>query len=716
MVKKYKKQDPHRSREQKKYKHPVPSREHILRYLKEVKKPVELDSLLAAFELTKEKEVEGFVFRIKAMLRDGQIKKNRKGGFVPLDQSNLQAGIVLGHADGFGFIQLENGDDDVFVSEKEMRALFVGDKVLIQRRISKSRRREEAHVVKVLKRNTTEIVGRLVVGNGSTYVQPDDRKQPQRVLLSSSNRQGANPDDFVVIKITKQPTRNHLASGEIIKVIGNDLTPGLEIDLAVMNHKIPFEWPKAVLKQARQFSKKVAAADCENRLDLRELPFVTIDGEDAKDFDDAVFCQPQDKGWVLYVAIADVAHYVKPGSALDKEAYQRGNSVYFPGSVVPMLPEVLSNGLCSLRPKVDRLTMVAKLEINAKGELTNSSFHNAVIHSHARLTYTQVAEMLDKQKEHALLPALNHLHQLYQQLLARRIERGALDFTTTETKILFNDFGKIDKIVPTERNQAHRIIEECMLMANVAVANYLEKSKLPTLFRVHELPQQTRIDQLRDFLKLFAIPLAGGNAPSSKDFAEVLQTIEKRPDAHLLQITVLRTLSQAVYKSSNDGHFGLAYEGYTHFTSPIRRYPDLMVHRALKWALNQDTKKSFAYTAEDVTDIALHCSQTERRADLATREAVDRLKCDFMENKVGNEFSGKIVDVTNFGVFVELDQFYVQGLVHITSLKKDYYRFDEVQRVLKGEKTNVSFRLGQPVKIIVSRVDKDRRFIDFDLA
>jgi ribonuclease R len=716
VAKKYKKNDPHRHREKQKYQNPVPSREFILEHLNEVKKPVALPELLADFGLIKPEEQDGFLYRLKAMLRDGQLYKDRSGGFTPVDSKNLLAGTVQGHPDGYGFVIVEGEHDDIFLSEKEMKGVFPGDHVLVRLKSSRSRRRKEGRIIKVVQRHTKELVGRLIMGNGQAYVQPDDRSCSHRILLNSKDTKGAAADDYVVIRIVQQPTPRYCANGEIVRVIGDDLMPGLEVDLAISNFKIPHEWSSQVKKELKSFSTKVDSASYFDRLDLRHLSFVTIDGEDAQDFDDAVYCEPISSGWVLYVAIADVAHYVKPGSALDEEARLRGNSVYFPGRVVPMLPEVLSNGLCSLKPKEDRLTMVAKIHVNATGDVVEAEFYNAVIFSHARLTYSEVAKTLKEQTPGPLLGALNNLNSLYLVLHERRNSRGALDFRTTETQIVFNNLDKIDKIIPTERNDAHRLIEEFMLLANVAVAKKLESSSIPAIYRVHGAPDSNRVSQLRDFLKLFGLALGGGDEPSSLDFARVLDEIHQRDDGHLLQTTVLRTLSQAVYKEKNEGHFGLAYKGYTHFTSPIRRYPDLMVHRALKWVLSKNKPNEFPMNQQQISEIAAHCSLMERRADLATRDATDRLKCDYMEDKLGAEFDGTVVDVTSFGLFVELNRIYVQGLVHVTTLKKDYYRYDELQRSLTGEKSGVAYRLGTPVRIIVSRVDKDRRFIDFNIA
>ncbi len=716
MVKKYNKKDPKRKQESQKYDHPVPSREYILQYMKERKVPVFLRDFLHAFSIKKEPEVDGFIYRLKAMLRDGQLHQNRKGAFSLSVNLKLVAGNVVGHPDGYGFVLAEDGKGDFFVPEKQMAGLFSGDRVLVRPAGKKHGRKREGKIIEILERNTQELVGRFHWHNGMCIVSPDNKRIPQDVIIAKEDIDGAQEGDYVRIEIIQQPTPRHSAMGQVIEVIGNELTPGMEIDLSIHNHGIPYVWPDAVLAEAGQYDVEINPADIDGRLDCRDLPFVTIDGEDARDFDDAVYCEPSESGWNLYVAIADVAHYVKVDSALDITAKDRGNSVYFPGRVVPMLPEVLSNELCSLKPEVDRLVMVVKVALDSAANVTSYEFNNAVIRSHQRFTYTKVATVLESQEQHQYLPQLNNLYKLYQLLLAQREKRGALDFFTTETRIIFNDKGKIEKIVPTERNEAHRIIEECMLVANVAAADFLLVNEIPSLFRNHDTPETGKLEQLRAFLQLCGEQLPGGDKPTPKHYSNLLAKIAAREDFFLIQTFILRSLQQAVYSQENKGHFGLAYDSYAHFTSPIRRYPDLLVHRAIKHLLSKKNLKKFHYDAQQAESMALHCSTTERRADLATREALDRLKCDFMKDKVGSIHEGVIVDVTNFGVFVELKDIYVQGLVHITSLKNDYYRFDEVKKMLIGKRGGATYTLNDEVKVLVSRVDLDERKIDFDLA
>ena len=499
------------------------------------------------------------------------------------------------------------------------------------------------------------------------------------------------------------------------------MAPGMEIQVAILAHGIPNEWPDEVHASLKNIPDAVHAANIKNRTDLRHLPFVTIDGEDAKDFDDAVFCKPKPKGgYQLYVAIADVSHYVSVGSPLDKEAALRGNSVYFPENVVPMLPEVLSNGICSLKPEVDRLCMVMEMAITAEGKIQRSRVYRGVIHSKARLTYTAVSEWLKSgvctRSDQALIfPALQNLYALYHVLLKTRKARGAMDFDTTETRIVFDEHRKIQRIVPVIRNDAHRLIEECMLAANVATARFLEKSGIPTLYRVHPAPAEDKLTALRQFLGEFGLTLGGGKKPSPKDFQKTLTLVGDKPERHLIETVMLRSLKQAQYIEANDGHFGLAYPVYTHFTSPIRRYPDLLIHRAIGHLLDhQSSPEGFAYDDKEMARLGKHSSVTERRADEATREVTAWLKCEYMQDKIGQTFQGKIAGVTGFGIFVELNDIYVEGLVHITSLKRDYYAFDAVKHRLVGERTGHTYRLGDPMTVLVARVDLDERKIDFE--
>ncbi len=718
MVKRYRKKDPHLTREAGLYEHPVPSREFILQYLEEVARPVTFRHLLDAFDLQKPEKKEGLRRRLNAMERDGQCMSNRRGSYALVKKMDLVRGVVQGHRDGFGFLIPDDGNSDIFLPAREMRSVFSDDVVLVRITNPKDRR-PEGSIVEVLEHNTHQIVGRYYEEEGIAFVDPDNKSISQDIVVPKDQQANAKHGQFVVIEITSQPTKRRHAMGRVIEVLGDHLTPGMEVQLAIRSYEIPFKWPDDVLREAKKFPAELLVTDKKDREDLRQLPFVTIDGEDAKDFDDAVFCEPvKTGGWNLYVAIADVSHYVRIDSALDSEARERGNSVYFPAKVIPMLPETLSNNLCSLKPNVDRLAITCRMRIDEEGHVRGHRFTESIIHSHARLTYSEVAAMLDgKQTKHQkLLPHMKEFHRLYKKLQKQRVVRGAIEFETLETRIEFDKKGKIKRIVPSVRNVAHRMIEEAMLAANVSTAQWLEKENIPILYRIHEGPEEQKLLALRDFLKAFGLRLTGGNKPTSMDYAKLLTRVEKRPDAHLLQTVMLRSLRQAMYLPENVGHFGLSYEGYCHFTSPIRRYPDLLVHRALKHILHRRAVKKFHYDEKMMIELGEHCSMTERRADRATRDADDWLKCEFMLDKIGQEFNGRIVEVTGFGVFVELDQIYVQGLLHITSLQNDYYHHDPTHHLLRGKRSGKIYRLGDPIRVLVSKVDLDQRKIDFELA
>ncbi len=714
-----KKKDPFLSREAANYSHPVPSREFIIQYLEETGKPTSFKDLLENFQLKSEEEIEGIQRRLKAMQRDGQLMANRRGSYALVTQMELIKGRVIGHRDGFGFLAPDEGGKDIFLSARQMRAVFNDDRVLVRVTHTDERSRAEGIIVEVLERNTSVTVGRFYKEGSVAFVKPDNKAITQDIIIPLDESSGAESGQFVELEITTQPSLRRQPTGRIIKILGDPLTPGVEVELAIRAYNLPYEWPTELLDEASHIKPTVQVSDYEGREDLRELYFVTIDGEDARDFDDAVYCEPlKEGGWLLYVAIADVGHYVKPGTALDTEAELRGNSVYFPSRVIPMLPEVLSNELCSLKPHQDRLSMVSEMRVSAEGKLLGHRFYEAVIHSHARLTYHQVAQWLGAETKDApqeLMPYLKELHRLYKKLLSQRELRGAIDFDSVETKIVFNAQGKIERIVPTERNEAHRLIEEMMLLANVAASEFVSGAKIPALYRNHELPDEQKLSALRDFLQAFGLRLTGNDRPSAMDYAMLLERIQKRPDAHLLQTVLLRSLKQAHYSPTNAGHFGLAFDGYCHFTSPIRRYPDLLLHRAIKHVLNKKSAQTFPVTHQRMQDLGEHFSTTERRADRATREALDWLKCDYMKDRVGESFEGVICDVTGFGVFVELKNIYVQGLLHISSLRDDYYHHDTTHHTLVGKHSGVVYRLGDPISVKIAHVALDDRKIDFEL-
>jgi len=714
--------DPHHQREAKKYQNPIPSREFILQTLTEHGVPMEFGEVAGALDLEDEQDLVALERRLGAMVRDGQLVRNRRDAFCLVNKRDLIAGRVIGHPDGFGFVKPDDGGDDLYLYPKEMRGLFHGDRAVVRVTGRDRRGRLEGSVVEVLERCTTSVVGRLYSESGVGFVVPDNKRLSHDVIIPSDRLMGAAQGQIVVAEITDQPTRRTQPIGRVVEVLGDHMGPGMETAIAMRAHDIPSVWPEAVEAQIADFTEEVPEAAKEGRTDLRDTPLVTIDGADARDFDDAVFCERKPKGWRLLVCIADVSAYVQPDSPLDREALNRGNSVYFPDRVIPMLPEVLSNGLCSINPQVDRLCMTCELYVNREGRVTRSRFFEAVMRSHARLTYDQVAAMIvdgdpDLCERHAgLLPHLHELYHLFQALAEARGVRGAIDFDTVETKFVFNDAKRIESIEPQVRNDAHRIIEECMLAANVAAARLFQRKKMPALFRIHETPKEEKLSDLREFLAELGLNLPGGNKPTAKDYGTLLQAVKGRPDAHLIQTVLLRSMQQAMYSSDNVGHFGLAYDAYTHFTSPIRRYPDLIVHRIIKHILAGGTAADLDYSKAELQQIGEQCSGTERRADEATRDAEDWLKCEYMRDKIGDEFDGTITSVQGFGIFVELDGVYVDGLVHITALDNDYYHFDPVGHRLTGERTGQVYRLGDRLRVKVAAVNLDERKIDFVLA
>ncbi|MBK5966359.1 ribonuclease R [Thiocystis minor] len=711
--------DPHRQREAKKYANPIPSREFILDTLTSNGVPQSFEELATTLTLTDEEDRIALERRLGAMVRDGQLVRNRNQAFCLVNKRDLIAGRVIGHPDGFGFVRPDEGGDDLYLYAKEMRALFHGDRVVVRVSGRDRRGRLEAAVVEILERNTRTVVGRLYQESGVGFVMPDKKRLTHDIVIPSDRMEGAQQGQIVVAEITDQPTSRTQPIGRIVEVLGDHMGPGMETDIAIRTHDLPVDWPEEVKAEVAELAAEVPETAKEGRTDLRKLALVTIDGADARDFDDAVYCERKPKGWKLLVCIADVSSYVVPGTALDTEAKSRGNSVYFPDRVIPMLPEILSNGLCSLNPQVDRLCMTAELYINAEGKVTRTRFFEGVMRSQARLTYDQVAAMVvdgdaDLCAQYAdVLPRLHELYQLYQVLHAARVERGAIDFDTTETKFEFTNQGRIEAVVPLIRNDAHKLIEECMLAANVAAARLFERKRIPALYRIHDTPSEEKLTDLREFLGQLALKLPGGAKPTAADYAQLLEQVKDRPDRRLIQTVLLRSMQQAMYSADNVGHFGLAFDAYTHFTSPIRRYPDLIVHRIIKHLLAGGTAADLDYSKIDLQQIGEQCSGTERRADEATRDAEDWLKCEFMQDKLGEQFDGTITSVNSFGIFVELDEVHVDGLVHITALDNDYYHFDPIGHRLHGERTGMVYRLGDRLRIQVAAVNLDDRKIDF---
>ena len=711
--------DPHADREASLYETPLPSRELILTTMGEQGVPLSVEELYTILEISDE-ERDIFNRRLNAMEREGQIIKNRKGALCIADKLDLIAGVVQGHPDGFGFLipddKTKVSGDDVFLSPKEMSQVMHGDRAMVRISGLDRRGRPEGKLVEVLERRTQKLVGRVVHSTGVTIVAAEDKRINQDILIPYNMDMQAKPGQVVMVELTEQPSAHAKPMGKVVEILGNYADSGMEIEIALRKHNLPYEFSPAAVKLAESYPKLVQESDFKGRIDLRELPLITIDGETARDFDDAVFAEPQGKGWRLVVAIADVSFYVKPQDALDKCAFERGNSVYFPRRVIPMLPEALSNGLCSLNPEVERLCMVCDMQVDGAGVVKQFKFYPSVMRSKARMTYNQVFEILQNPAaelalEYAwLVPHLNDLYSVYQLMLSQREKRGAIEFETTETIMMFNEQGKIDEIVPSFRNEAHKLIEECMLAANVCAADFLAAHEHPALYRVHEGPTPEKLEALRTFMGEFGFGVGGGDSPHAKDYGKLIDRIRERPDAQLLQTVLLRSMQQAVYSPDNLGHFGLAYEAYAHFTSPIRRYPDLLIHRAIKAVLNGDR-----YKAGDWSQLGEHCSMTERRADDATRDVTNWLKCFYMQDKIGEVFEGTVAAVTSFGLFVALDGVYVEGLVHVTELGNDYFHFDKARHEMTGERTAVRYRLGDRLTIKVVRVDLETAKIDFTL-
>jgi len=715
--------DPHKERESSNYENPIASRELILEVIHEEGAMMH-EEIIERLNLRSEEQLEALRRRLNAMVRDGQLIRNRRDGYVPVNEEDLISGRVIAHPDGFGFLAPDEGDKDIFLHGRQMRTLLHGDRCVVQVSGVDRRGRLEGAVINVTERANDRVVGRLFTESGMSFVMADNKRITQDFLIPADQLNGATEGQIVIVEITQQPTFKARAMGRISDVIGDHMAPGMEIDIAIHAHNIPFLWPDEVKAQVKTIHEEVTEADKEGRVDLTKMPLLTIDGEDARDFDDAVFCEKNGKGWKLYVAIADVSHYVERDSALDQEAYNRSTSVYFPERVIPMLPEVLSNGLCSLNPHVDRLCMVCEMEFNADGKMTSTNFVEAVMHSHARLTYTQVSAMLEdndkalREQYKDVVPHLETLYSLYQVLIKQRKKRGAIDFETTETRIVFDENKRIDCIIPTYRNEAHKIIEECMISANIASARFLGKNEIPGLYRVHGGPKEEKIDDVKDFVLGLGLKFkkSGKGKVTALDYARIIEQAKDRPDFHLIQTVLLRSLSQAVYTPDNEGHFGLSLDDYAHFTSPIRRYPDLLVHRAIRHMIRGNKSASFFYRHSDMIHLGEHCSANERRADEATRDAVSALKCEFMQSRIGETYKGIITSVTGFGIFVELNDIYVEGLIHITNLPKDYYQFEPVSHRLVGERSGQHFQLGDAVTVNIAGVNLDERKIDFELV
>ncbi len=720
--------DPHKEREAKKYGRPIPSRELMLEVMEENGAPISFRELADKLKLEESQDLDAMKYRLRAMERDGQILFNRSKKYVPVTKADLVKGRVTGHPDGFGFLIPEDGGDDLYLHGKQMRKVLHGDIVLASVTGIDRRGRREGAIVEILEHKTETIVGRYFIEGGLGFVTPDNSRITQDILIPPEASNDAENGQIVLARIVEYPTSRHQPIGKIVETLGDHLAPGMEIDIALHSHDLPHIWPKEAIKEADALSKRVLLKDKKDRVDLRKMPLVTIDGEDSRDYDDAVYCEKTaDGNWKLTVAIADVSHYVPVGSGLDKEAWNRGTSVYFPAEVIPMLPEKISNGLCSLNPKVDRLCMVCEVVIDTEGEMISYQFMSAVMHSAARLTYTNMAKMVvDKnpglRKRYArIIDHLDDLYSLYKAMRKARERRGSIDFETQETQIIFGKDRKIESIKPTERNDAHKIIEECMINANVCAAHFLKRHNIPALHRVHQGPDSEKLAKVHEFLAGLGLTLGGGDDPQPSDYANLLSSIKERPDAHLIQTVMLRSMSRAQYAPVDkqhpeiSRHFGLGRKDYAHFTSPIRRYPDLLVHRAILHIIENGNANGYAYSYSEMKALGEHCSMCEQRADDASRDVMAWLKAEYMIDKVGETFSGIISTVTSFGLFVELNDIYIEGLVHVTALKSDYYHFDAARHMMTGENSGKTYRLGDPIEIVVARVDLDDRKIDFVL-
>ena len=708
-------EDPQKEREAMFYEKPLPSRELILKVMVDQGVPLSILKLNELLEIAND-ESEAFNKRIRAMERQGQIMRNRKDDFCISEKLNLIPGRIQGHPDGFGFLIPDQGGDDIFLSSREMMQVLHNDRVMVQTIGQDRKGRPEGKVIEILERKNETLVGRVVQGQGVTIVAAEDKRINQDFLIPYHFDMDAKPGQIVVIEITAQPSFKSRPMGKVIQILGNYADSGMEIEIALRKHQLPYNFSQETIEIAESFSKKVTEKDFKGRIDVRDLSLITIDGETARDFDDAVYAESIDKNWRLVVAIADVSFYVQPDKILDKEAFERGNSVYFPRRVIPMLPEALSNGLCSLNPHVDRLCMICDMMIDQQGKVISYKFYPSVMESKARMTYTDVSTLLNEtspeltEKYKAIIPHIKNLESVYKILTKQRHARGAIEFASSETIMIFNDQGKIDRIEPVIRNEAHRIIEECMLAANVCAANFLIEHEHPALYRIHEGPTEERLENLRIFLAEFGFMLGGGDKPSIKDYATVIEKIKGRPDEHLLQTVLLRSMQQAVYSPDNIGHFGLAYEAYAHFTSPIRRYPDLLIHRAIKATLE---KKKMPAANWHV--LGQHCSMTERRADDATRDVSSWLKCYYMQDKIGEIYEGTVAGVTSFGLFVSIDGIYIEGLLHVTELGNDYFTYDKARHAMVGERSHAIYRLGDRLKVKLVRVDLELSKIDFSL-
>ncbi|EWH10318.1 ribonuclease R [Catenovulum agarivorans DS-2] len=701
--------------------------EKVSQFVSEQTQPISYLELCNQFNIADKDAQHELTACLKALEAEGRVIIDKQQNYATPEVLGLVVGKVVGHKDGFGFVTLPRGQKDLYLSQSQMATVLHGDLVLAKALGSDNRGRKEGRVVRVLQPRNESIVGRIFIEHGIAYVMPDDGRISQEIIVANEHKNGARSGQMVVVTLLTRPNKKMNATGKISEILGEHMAPGMEIEIALRKYEIPHEWPKAVTKAAQRVPEFVSDKDKQDRVDLRDLPLVTIDGEDARDFDDAVYCERKKSGgWRLWVAIADVSFYVRSNTALDAEAQLRGTSVYFPDQVVPMLPEQLSNGLCSLNPQVDRLCMVCEMTVSEQGRLSGYKFYQAVMNSHARLTYNKVSQILQGderliERYQTLVPHLQELHLMYKALKGARHQRGAIEFETAEAKFIFNAQRKIDSIELVVRNDAHKIIEECMIQANVAAARFIAKHNGNALYRVHDAPDGEKLTQFVQFLAELGIEsqfFAGEIKPIH--FKQLVERIQGRPDQELIQTMLLRSMKQAVYSPDNNGHFGLALPAYAHFTSPIRRYPDLVVHRTIKailleQKLMQGHSGEHVYSEAEAENLGINTSMAERRADEATRDVAGWLKCEFMQDHVGDVFNGVISAVTSFGFFVRLDDIHVEGLVHVANLENDFYIYDNAKQRLIGEQKRKVYKLGDEVTIQVLSANLDERKIDFVL-
>ena len=706
-----------RKKTKKKYKHPIPDRNALVEFLENVGKPVRIDRILDAFGLKGQRMLSLLTDRLNGMVQAGLIIENRKREFCLTRKIDILTGTVIGHRDGFGFVALDEDGDDVYLSAREMRSVFDGDRIALKIVGHDRNGRPEGDVVDVLERARQTVAGQYIRERGIGLVIPDNPKISHRILVAKGENAGAKHGQMVVVEILDFPTQHEQATGKIVRIIGSPEQKGIATELAIESHGIPTKWPKDVRRQAEKFGKTVPTDAKKGRVDLRGTNLITIDGADARDFDDAVYCEPKKDGWQLTVAIADVAHYVDIDSPLDKQAITRGTSVYFPDRVVPMLPEVLSNGLCSLNPKVDRLCLCCRMDVDSNGKVTRSRFFEGVMRSKARLTYSQVGEFLNGSKDSGVPKDVRDnvraLHDLYKKLAQARDRRGAIEIDVPMTSFVLNDAGEIDHIRTVKRNDAHRLIEECMIAANVEAARFLKRHRIPGLYRVHARPDVERFDELRLYLTSLGLKVPHSEHVTPKQFNALLQAVKDRPDASAIAMTMIRSLTHAEYTPENIGHFGLALDAYAHFTSPIRRYPDLLVHRAIRHIVRGGKPGQYAYDGKRMQRLGEIASAHERRAEEASREVEAWLKCQYMSEHVGEDFDGVITGVKNFGVFVQIPELQIDGLVHVSNLVNDYYHFESDGQRLVGDRSGQVYGLGDALRVRVQKVDMETRRIDF---